>query len=524
MCSLNLAQIEVHQNEPKMRTGTKGFIAVPSVGMRLAPEILILELFRDVFFESDSPEQSKTQELDPEMRDKDTNAFVLQSIAERATVAALRNKRKQSRQSREKTFYAPAYPSLASNAWLSRKRERVISRLLFEGAFSQYLWPQGETSQEGHRLREGAVDSLIRAMLGTPKPAERDDARADILAAAVRDVARGIDIELARKRLMHLCGPSDTVLDRLEDELATRICEDLLAVCRLEESLPRLLWLRVLMTHLRFALPMWLLAQMRVTVIVHAWLLEAIDGQRVPSGTEIMSSLAHRNRNLIHPTLTPTREVFSTIREYMKSRVELNVLLYCLEQIMPAQVANKRITVQRSSSGWLPLSELLDVARASREAFLACPEWRGAPSARVFLRRHCETYRAWRDPLNKGQGKNIEEFLRILYRPEMGDDVGGHLLLRQGRGDTAGFRVFPGQLLLQTIAALAASAKRNSDPNVAGGGKLALEDIEEHFAQYGIEFAQAADARPLLMQELQALGLLSGSPDAGSSVAVFCPF
>jgi hypothetical protein len=142
----------------------------------------------------------------------------------------------------------------------------------------------------------------------------------------------------------------------------------------------------------------------------------------------------------------------------------------------------------------------------------------------VFLRRHCERYRAWRDPLNKGQGKNIEEFLRILYRPEMGDDVGGHLLLRQGRGDSAGFRVFPGQLLLQTVAALAADAKHNMDSAVAGGGRLVLADIEEHFAMYGINFSQAADARPLLMQELQALGLLSGSPDAGSSVAVVYPF
>ena len=40
----------------------------------------------------------------------------------------------------------------------------------------------------------------------------------------------------------------------------------------------------------------------------------------------------------------------------------------------------------------------------------------------------------------------------------------------------------------------------------------------------GIDFSYAADARPLLMQEMQAMGLLAGSPDAGSSVAVSCPY
>jgi hypothetical protein len=53
---------------------------------------------------------------------------------------------------------------------------------------------------------------------------------------------------------------------------------------------------------------------------------------------------------------------------------------------------------------------------------------------------------------------------------------------------------------------------------------LVLQDVEDHFSQYGIDFSTAADARPLLMNELQAMGLLRGSPDAGSSVAVANPY
>lgn len=525
MSNLELDKLEIHQNEPKMRAGTKGFLSVPSVGMRLAPEILLLELFRDVFFESDSSDQSKTVALDPELRDEETGTLIFQSKGERATIAAVRNQRKQSRQSGEKTFFGPAYPALATNAWLSSKRERVITRLLFEGAISQHLWSKGDTNQTGKTARDELVNSIIEASLGSEKkPTQNSPLYADILAAAVGDTANGIDIDDSRERLRELCGSSNTVLDHLDDELGSRIFQDTLSVCRIEGRLPRLLWLRLLMTHLRFSLPMWLLAQMRITTIIHGSLLEAVDGQTAPSEDDVVAALGYRNRNLLRPTLTPTRDVFSIISDYMKSRIELNVFLYCMERFSTERVSDRRITLRKTGTDCLPLGELLKLAGECRDWLELSPEWQNSPSVSVFLKRHCERYRAWRDPLNKGQGKNIEEFLRILYRPEIGDDVGGHLLLRQGRGDSAGFRVFPGQLLLQSIASLAANAKRDTPGAVAGGGPLVLHDIEEHFAQYGIDFSHAADARPLLMHELQSLGLLSGSPDAGSSVSVVRPF
>jgi hypothetical protein len=140
-----------------------------------------------------------------------------------------------------------------------------------------------------------------------------------------------------------------------------------------------------------------------------------------------------------------------------------------------------------------------------------------------FLTREAEQHAAWRDPLNKGQGKNIDEFFRVLYRDNQGDEAGGYLLVPEGRGRTRGFRVFPGQVLLKTITFLSAHGKQTNSP-ARGGGKLVLEDVENHFKQYGIDFSCAADARPLLMRELQAMGLLTGSPDAGSSVAVACPY
>ena len=110
-----------------------------------------------------------------------------------------------------------------------------------------------------------------------------------------------------------------------------------------------------------------------------------------------------------------------------------------------------------------------------------------------------------------------------MYRAEEGDEAGGYLLTPEGRGKSRGFRVFPGQLLLKTVTFFANNYKKTNQSS-GGTGKLVLQDVENRFAQYGVDFSRAADARPLIMQDLQAMGLLTGSPDAGSSVAVAPPY
>ncbi len=519
MPKIDFDAMEIHQNEPRMRSLARGFLAVPSVGMRLAPEVLVLELFRDTFFASSSLEQIQTRELRPDLRSEDNEPVF--SPAERAVITSLRGRRKQTKRSREDPFYAPAYPSLVRDSWLSKKRERVIVRLLFEGAFAQHFWSRGEDSEMGKQAQDDAVNTMIDAFVGTQEQGRCDD----ILAAVLGVGLPAVNADCARQSLRNFTSPaSTTIFETDQDELADRMACDFLFVCGLEKQVPRLLWARILMTYMRFALPIWLLAQMRITCLVHRWMINAFDGAVFPSESEILHALATRNRELISPTLTPTREVFSRISEYIRCRVELNVALFCLEQLQPNATQGRMISTRKIGAKAIRLSDVLDLARRTSSALKADPVFGGAPNTGIFLARASERFRAWRDPLNKGQGKNIDEFLRVLYRAERGDEAGGHLLVREGRGESAGFRVFPGQLLLQTITFLAARTKQTAHGNIPGGGKLILRDIEDHFAHYGIDFSLAADARPLLIEELQGLGLLNGSPDAGSSVAVSSPF
>ena len=512
-------------NEPKVHPLVRrSFVFVPSAGMRLAPEILALELMREVFFERHYGETTATRDLDPdELDDERRHRF---TDRQRAVLHALRGRRKKSKNSLSQRFFAPAYPSLAGSGWLGKNRERVICNFLLSGPVAQYLWGRGPDTKDGKRQQKELASGIRDALLGKMSCLDASLEGKDILAATLGPDGFDADPDVPIRNVVEKTGHSDAVMHASHDELATRITRDFLAICNIEGEIPRMQWLQLLMTFLRFALPMWLLAQMQITRLLHRWLIEAVDNGRIVDTGAIDTGLSARNKALLHPTLTATRELFEHIECYMKCRIEVNILLYCLEQARPEMVRDKRLTRGGAGSDVLTLEALLSLARDASGDIRNYSRFREIAEGlhvQTFLTREGEQFAAWRNPLMKGQGKNIDEFFRVLYRAELGDEEGGYLLAPEGRGAKRGFRVFPGQLLLKTATYLAAQDKWSCQLR-GGAGKLVLQDVEELFGQYGIDFSTAADARPLLMKVLQAMGLLTGSPDAGSSVAVACPY
>jgi hypothetical protein len=502
----------------------KSFVFVPSAGMRLAPEILVLELMREVFYPKHFGDSTSTRELNADERNDEKR--YCHSARERAVLYALRGRRKKTKQSKAQEFFAPAYPDLAKNGWLRKSTDRVINNFLLSGPIAQYLWHKGQGTEDGKRRQQGLVEKLWRALLGSSAWLDQGLEGKDILAVTLGAGSFNTNGDLPTRNLQERTNQYDSVIRIEEDEIANRITQDLVAICDLEPELPRMQWLQLLMTFLRFALPMWLLAQMQITGLLHAWLIDAVDNGNVASTDAILLNLARRNRGLLHPTLTPTRELFEYIERYMKCRVEVDILLYCLEKVRGDKIAGKILNLEGGRRDLIGVDQLLILARDASEDISNMERFKAVADGmdvRTFLTREGEAFAAWRNPRMRGQGKNIDEFFRVLYRAELGDEAGGYLLVPEGWGAKRGFRVFPGQMLLKTVTYLAAQDKCSSRRR-GGAGKLVLQDVEEHFGQYGIDFSAAADARPLLMKELQAMGLLTGSPDAGSSVAVACPY
>ena len=123
--------------------------------MRLAPEVLVLELMREVFFE-DFANGIGAKNLDPDKMDE----------KQRAILYALRGRRKKTKASDAQVFFAPAYPSLAESAWLRKSEARVINNFLLGGPIAQYLWHNGPYVEDKIREQLIIVNQIRRALLG----------------------------------------------------------------------------------------------------------------------------------------------------------------------------------------------------------------------------------------------------------------------------------------------------------------------------------------------------------------------
>lgn len=489
----------------------KSFIYMPSVGFRAAPEILILELFREVFFEQHGG--SKSIQLDPS-----NETVAVYKKEEKAILQALRGRRKK--RGNINSYFAPAYPSLADRAWLREKSDRVINSFFLGGAITQYL--QG--TQTSIKNKDAFITLFVEALIGHNSFTEESgEHKTDILSAVLKNTVSQEKLDVAQKNLCEKT-QSDNLIGVSQDVLSKRIFKDLEALCELEKIAPRMQWLHLFMTFLGFAIPMWILAHMRITEIIHECIVNAIDKGVVNAVDEVCRAICERNQHLLTLSIIPKREIYQNIENYMKKRIEINILIVKLLSQRKEKLNGKKLEMSTEGGKVINISQLLQLFADDREKIKNLLGGTEKEEIINIITREAERYNAWKTPLKKGQGKNLDEFFRILYRGEKGDETGGHLLVSEGRAESRGFRVYPGQLLLKTIVFLAAQDKKQNGGVIKGGGELILEDVESHFEEYGIDLGSAADARPLLMQDLQAMGLLTGSPDAGGSVAVQSPY
>ena len=491
-------------------TTRESFVYVPTAGMRLAPEVLVLELFREIFFKSFSGPDGKERQLSP--LNEALNGM------EEAALYALRGRKKCLPQQRISDFFAPAYPCMAKYGWLRKQSDRVIKDFFIQGPISQYLRGTGKNSE---RKEAGVKEIIIKACTGHNPATQTDFTGKEIISVLTRECSLENEMSDWVTKLGEMINNSTSVFKtKRDDELATRIFDDFISICKAEERIPRMQWLQLLMSFLRFAIPVWLLSHMRITLLLRDWCLGVLDSSAIPGELELEDAIASRNRGLFHPTETPTREIFLHVEKYMKARIELNLILHLAEGV--CMESKERILVTTNENAHqMAISTMLAGLHSHRRKFHAKY---GSESAKQLVIREAETFSAWKNPLKKGQGKNYDEFFRILRRMAEGDDGEGYLLepagVKKARGQL--FIVFPGPMLIKTMTFLSSQAKLKTGN--ANNRKLMITDIEEHFKTYGIELDAVSGARLKLIKALQKMGTLKGSPDAGESVEVISTY
>ena len=492
----------------------KGFVSMPAAGARNAPEEIVLELFRESFFTKRSVTKNTVQ-IDPEDN--------LQNYTdeEKAIFYATRGRKKLNFRNKNDIFYMPAYPCLARNAWFREKAARVV-RGFFYRPISQYFHGSGK---QGDNLLENQLyflDKYYRALIGHRTPTNGVTNNCELLSLVLKDIV--IDDELYLGDYKKFC---DHMIDEHfsyatyifssqkygDDPLAKTIYEDTLSLCRLESEMPRMQWLEIWKSYLRIAPIAWFLTHSKITILLRNWILDALDNGNIANENAIINALKTRHENLLHASTTYNDEIVQHVANYMKARIELNVLLYAINLVNDRDLEKKVLVTTDNRSGCITISKLLILADKSRNN-INC----NFTSWRQFLTRCCEHYKAWKDPINKGDGSNFEEFTRLCRKLDVGDEDGSYILTPKGKTrDRSIFIVFPGHMMLKLFAYL-------SSTHIDKKNKMLLADVEEHFAKYGIDFYANEGARPKLIESLAHIGLLKGSPDAGNSIEVKPPY
>jgi hypothetical protein len=514
------------KNEPAVPALiSKSFVFVSTTGLREAPEILLLELFRETCFEKFS-QLTKSAQLDPE-------ATGMYSKEEKAILYLTRGRAKRSKVNNFSGYFAPAYPSLARGAWLRKASDRQLRDSIFKGFIAQML------RDDSDKKIEVIAKIVIDALFGHRSSGLKGRANAEILSAAISDSyvdANECGLLTSEQAVAHIAdllfkaahgeGSQSWTFKSLSTDLYAQIlAEDFLTICNLESTVPRLQWLDILKCYLRLSVCSWVLSKLRITVWLRDEILRILENEAyMPAPDALDEFLRNRNLNLFKPSSSATDGPKVHVEVYIKARIELTVLILALGAVGGiSKLDELELVTTNDGAGKISVSNFLLAFKGHRKqiADLSYPLVN-----RQWLLRTCERFSAWTSPTENGQGKNLSEFLRVLSRSSESDGDSGYLVtpIRKG-GKALSYSIFPGPMLVKTVTFLSAQRKRRLE-RIAGKGsdRLVLSDVESHFRQYGIEFGMSAGARPRLISELQGLGLLFGSPDAGDSVSVRSPF
>ena len=485
------------------------FLYMPQSGARVSADDLVLELYREVFFEKRG-EGKALKRIDPEEMQEDGKP-VFEDYEKQSLYMARGRTKQTAMHQKQNDFYTPLYPSLARRSWFRKNEVRAIVNYLLN-VIAQHL-------STDMSKKDNFIEIFYKALLG-----KCDDSLigGDIAGLKIDRLKGCVSEDDGRNKLSDLCEYASKSLFKLQskepDSLSKTIFDDLKNLCELESSLDRLQWMSLLKTFLRFSTSVWLLSQMKMTIILRDKLLSILAGDSDcdVDATWVDAMSQSRHRQLFKPSMTAKKhQLEEYVQQYVKARNELNVLVALVEKYSPTKDwSNKTLTLHEGSKNNLGILELMD-SGFNIKSNLA-HDLNGS-NLRVMLTRHCEGYPAWGFPVNpdSGPAKTYCEYLLVLRKMEKGDEDGGYLIIPSKQKNSA-YKIFPGNLMLRLITYLA--AKANTDK------KLIIADVENHFKNYGLDFGEKGEIREVLIKSLQDMGLLKGSPDAGDSVAVQNPY
>jgi hypothetical protein len=542
------------KTQPEWAACIKGsFLYQPATVTVGDPSQLLNEIYRLVFSEESNNKKPKLSPntngevkphllLTPSVPAKTIKAYIDNpqytefSPDEKVAVAASLTRRKLT--DSDNHYYAALYPSLSRWNWRSGSPANNTNLVFFD-FLRHYFFSERSDLQDGQIGQ--FVDKFVSCLMGDFESEEGKDIflllstleKNTDKTKALAKMKDWLDLSLADKQAEIGKIPRRRASSRTTDtttDLAVTLYNDLEAVLDLTHTLDRLQWIDVFMTYLRLSCPIWLLAKLKMTVILRDMILELLECENesaffVGIDDKIQTILSEKNNELLNLSLSPTDPITDGVSQYMRAKIELNILCHWVQHLSDDKelwnktlhhsdlgLADKDFTVEKL---------LLEFKKAKKKL-----SSHSQGSIREKLTYFANEFSIYRNPLKSGNGKGLFEFFQVFKNINEGDE-GGALLQEVKRvGKKNACTTFPEPKLLKLMVHLSKKEKNktNASSNENPREPFMLRHVESHFLKYGISLARHTGVRERLSLELQKLGLLKGRPDAGDSVEVSDPY
>ena len=280
------------ENEPAVPAclGSDSLVFAPTAGMRLAPEVLVFELFRELGYgDSRNADETKAREFSDVV---DAHSV---SEGERLLLSTCRGRQKKTRARRKEFFYAPPYLGLSRHSWLRKRTDRTVRDYFLGGPLA-------------HQEAFGNLDKnlVVRALLGdrSARAVEESCGKEILSLLALEERADPLPKTVLEflEKAVSVPRSAPLAVRRYTDPLASALGEDFLELCRLEATLARREWIFFLIAFLRVATTIWMLAHLRITTMVRDWMRSAALKEGLPAVEEMLSAIRKRHEGLLHPS------------------------------------------------------------------------------------------------------------------------------------------------------------------------------------------------------------------------------
>lgn len=306
---------------------------------------------------------------------------------------------------------------------------------------------------------------------------------------------------------------------------AERFVQDLDHLILLKDTLTRRQWTVLVEALLRIGLATHVLWLCRLNACVWELALRATESGEQPSEGHILNT-AWAGHDAGDPLLELGRDgnaiIKNRIQSYVQARIGLNLLLHALTDAGCGWSGRLGVAQTGDSTPAGTLSEFLSHVAANRAAIASAVQGPGGLTSLKAAANAIADANPRLMNLVTGFPKNLWEFLRYSLmqikpkNPELATYDQTYLLHRETRSNNSPRLVRPGPAALILLVHTCCRS--------AAGAPASLDDFKAHLAEYGLRAPAGELQRGRTARDLEQLGLVVDSPDAGGGRLLVDPF